>query len=77
MIADLIVVMTSPKGEQDRDDRGHGRRFGESPLHKFCTVGRAQRQDSVILREIVAGEPVSRIVRAALQTNKMFGINRQ
>ena len=34
-------------------------------MHKFCTVGRAKRQDSVILKSLEAGEPISRILSSA------------
>ena len=33
-------------------------------MHKICTVGNGERKDSLILKDLVAGEPVSRIVRA-------------
>jgi integrase len=44
-------------------NHGKRRRFGENSLHKFCTLVGAKGKGSVILKEIIAGEPVSRILK--------------
>jgi integrase len=48
-------------------DYGERRRFGEGEWHEIGTVGRAKRQDSMILKQIVADEPVSRILCDAVR----------
>jgi integrase len=80
-LGDTIAVVEEHYAPYAKELRERTRRILESPdriekpgrgLHDFCTPTRNERESAMKLKEIVAGEPISRILKTVRQIQNLF-----